>query len=125
MAQESLADILRASDRKVTMDEIMKKICHYYNVRMSDLLSPRRSRNIARPRQMAMYLSKNMTSRSYPEIGKQFGNRDHTTVMHAVRKIEELKSKAYFDFYFNFSKILETLKYLILSKYGKKIKRLG
>jgi chromosomal replication initiator protein len=91
MAQESLADILRASDRKVTMDEIMKKICHYYNVRMSDLLSPRRSRNIARPRQMAMYLSKNMTSRSYPEIGKQFGNRDHTTVMHAVRKIEELK----------------------------------
>ena len=93
MAQESLADILRASDRKVTMDEIMKKICHYYNVRMSDLLSPRRSRNIARPRQMAMYLSKNMTSRSYPEIGKQFGNRDHTTVMHAVRKIEELKSQ--------------------------------
>jgi chromosomal replication initiator protein len=75
------------------MDEIMKKICHYYNVRMSDLLSPRRSRNIARPRQMAMYLSKNMTSRSYPEIGKQFGNRDHTTVMHAVRKIEELKSQ--------------------------------
>ena len=93
MAQESLADILRASDRKVTMDEIMKKICHYYNVRMSDLLSPRRSRNIARPRQMAMYLSKNMTSRSYPEIGKQFGNRDHTTVMHAVKKIEELKSQ--------------------------------
>ena len=93
MAQESLADILRASDRKVTMDEIMKKICHYYNVRMSDLLSPRRSRNIARPRQMAMFLAKSLTSRSYPEIGKRFGNRDHTTVMHAVRKIEELKSQ--------------------------------
>lgn len=93
MAQESLADILRASDRKVTMDEIMKKICHYYNVRMSDLLSPKRSRNIARPRQMAMFLAKSLTSRSYPEIGKRFGNRDHTTVMHAVRKIEELKSQ--------------------------------
>ena len=93
MAQESLADILRASDRKVTMDEIMKKICHYYNVRMSDLFSPRRSRNIARPRQMAMFLAKSLTSRSYPEIGKRFGNRDHTTVMHAVRKIEELKSQ--------------------------------
>ena len=93
MAQESLADILRASDRKVTMDEIMKKICHYYNVRMSDLLSPRRSRNIARPRQMAMFLAKSLTSRSYPEIGKRFGNRDHTTVMHAVMKIEELKSQ--------------------------------
>lgn len=93
MAQETLADILRASDRKVTMDEIMKKICDYYNIRMSDLLSPRRSRNIARPRQMAMYLAKSLTSRSYPEIGKSFGNRDHTTVMHAVRKIEELKSQ--------------------------------
>jgi len=93
MAQESLADILRASDRKVTIDEIMRKICDYYNVRMSDLLSPRRSRSIARPRQMAMYLAKNLTSRSYPEIGRRFGNRDHTTVMHAVRKIEDLKSQ--------------------------------
>jgi chromosomal replication initiator protein len=93
MAQESLADILRASDRKVTIDEIMRKICDYYNVTMSDLLSPRRSRSIARPRQMAMYLAKNLTSRSYPEIGRRFGNRDHTTVMHAVRKIEDLKSQ--------------------------------
>jgi len=93
MAAESLADILRQSDRKVTMDEIMRKTCDYYNVRMSDLLSPKRSRNIARPRQMAMWLSKMLTTRSYPEIGRRFGNRDHTTVMHAVRKIEELKAQ--------------------------------
>ncbi|MEM7472415.1 MAG: chromosomal replication initiator protein DnaA [Pseudomonadota bacterium] len=93
MAQESLADILRQSDRKVTMDEIMRKTCDYYNVRMSDMMSPKRSRNIARPRQMAMWLSKHLTQRSYPEIGKRFGNRDHTTVIHAVRKIEELKAQ--------------------------------
>ncbi len=91
MAKDSLADILRQSDRKVTMDEIMRKTCDYYNVRLSDMISPKRSRNIARPRQMAMYLAKQLTSRSYPEIGKRFGNRDHTTVIHAVRKIEELK----------------------------------
>ena len=91
MAQESLADILRQSERKVTMDEIMRKTCDYFNVRMSDMVSPKRSRNIARPRQMAMYLAKHLTSRSYPEIGRRFGNRDHTTVIHAVRKIEELK----------------------------------
>lgn len=93
MTQESLADILRQSDRKVTMDEIMRKTCDYYNVRMSDLLSPKRSRNIARPRQMAMWLAKLLTQRSYPEIGKRFGNRDHTTVIHAVRKIDELKAQ--------------------------------
>ena len=93
MVQESLADILRQSDRKVTMDEIMRKTCDYYNVRMSDLLSPKRSRNIARPRQMAMWLAKNLTTRSYPEIGRRFGNRDHTTAMHAVRKIDELKAQ--------------------------------
>lgn len=93
MAQESLTDILRQSERKVTMDEIMRKTCDYLNVRMSDMVSPKRSRNIARPRQIAMYLSKQLTSRSYPEIGRKFGNRDHTTVIHAVRKIEELKAQ--------------------------------
>ncbi len=93
MATESLADILRQSDKKVTMEEIMRKTCDYYNVRMSDMMSPKRSRNIARPRQMAMWLSKNLTQRSYPEIGKRFGGRDHTTVIHAVRKIDELKAQ--------------------------------
>jgi len=92
LAQDCLADLLRASDRKVTIDEIMRKVGEHYNLRLSDLLSPRRTRTIARPRQVAMYLAKQMTSRSLPEIGRRFGGRDHTTVLHAVRKIEELKS---------------------------------
>jgi chromosomal replication initiator protein len=89
-AQDCLADILRASERKLTIDEIMKKVCEHYNLRMSDMVSPRRTRSIARPRQMAMYLAKKLTPRSYPEIGRKFGGRDHTTVLHGVRKIEEL-----------------------------------
>jgi len=92
MAQECLADVLRASDRKVTIDEIIRKVCDHYNIRQSDMLSPKRTRSIARPRQMAMYLAKQLTSRSLPEIGRRFGGRDHTTVIHAVRKIEELKA---------------------------------
>jgi chromosomal replication initiator protein len=91
MAQECLADILRASERKVTIDEIIRKVADHYNLRMSDLLSARRSRSVARPRQVAMFLAKTLTSRSLPEIGRKLGGRDHTTVIHAVRKIEELK----------------------------------
>lgn len=89
-ATDCLADILRASERKLTIDEIMKKVCEYYNIRMTDMVSPRRSRSIARPRQMAMYLAKKLTPRSYPEIGRKFGGRDHTTILHGVRKIETL-----------------------------------
>ncbi|MFO7920425.1 MAG: chromosomal replication initiator protein DnaA [Nioella sp.] len=92
MTQECLSDILRATDRKVTMDEIIKKTCEHYHLRQSDLMSPSRARNIARPRQMAMYLCKKLTSRSLPEIGRKFGGRDHTTILHGVRKIEELIS---------------------------------
>ncbi len=92
VAQECLADILRASDRKVTIDEIIRKVADHYNLRLSDMLSPRRARVVARPRQVAMFLSKTLTSKSLPEIGRRFGGRDHTTVIHAVRKIEELKS---------------------------------
>ena len=91
MAQECLADVLRASERKVTIDEIIRKVADHYNLRMSDLLSARRARQVARPRQVAMYLAKTLTSKSLPEIGRRFGGRDHTTVIHAVRKIEELK----------------------------------
>jgi len=90
LTQECLSDVLRASDRKVTMDEIIKKTCEHYHLRQSDLMSPSRARNIARPRQMAMYLCKKLTSRSLPEIGRKFGGRDHTTILHGVRKIEEL-----------------------------------
>jgi chromosomal replication initiator protein len=91
MAQECLADILRVSERKVTIDEIIRKVADHYNLRMSDLLSARRARQVARPRQVAMYLAKTLTSRSLPDIGRRFGGRDHTTVIHAVRKVEELK----------------------------------
>ena len=93
MAQECLADILRISERKVTIEEIIRKVADHYNLRMSDMISARRSRTISRPRQLAMFLSKNLTSKSLPEIGRRFGGRDHTTVIHAVKKIEELKNK--------------------------------
>ena len=91
MAQECLADILRVSQRKVTIEEIIRKVADHYNIRMTDLISARRARAIARPRQVAMFLSKMLTSKSLPEIGRRFGGRDHTTVIHAVKKIEELR----------------------------------
>jgi chromosomal replication initiator protein len=81
---------LRATDKKVTMDEILKKTCEYYKIRQVDILSQNRQRAIARPRQMAMYLCKRLTQRSLPEIGRKFGGRDHTTILYGVRKIEEL-----------------------------------
>ena len=90
--QELLHDLLRANDRRVTIEEIQKRVAEHYNVRTADMHSARRARAVARPRQVAMYLSKQLTSRSLPEIGRKFGGRDHTTVMHAVRKVEELKS---------------------------------
>ena len=91
MTRSVLQDLLRANDRKVTIDEILRHISEYYNLRMSELLSARRARDIARPRQVGMYLAKQLTSRSLPEIGRKFGGRDHTTVMHAVRKIDDLR----------------------------------
>lgn len=92
LVQDCLADILRASDRKVTADEIIRKVADHYNVRVSDILSQRRNRAIARPRQVGMYLTKMLTSKSLPEIGRHFGGRDHTTVLYAVRKIEALRA---------------------------------
>lgn len=91
-AREVLADVIRVSERKVTIEEIIRKVADHYNLRVNDILSARRSRNVARPRQVAMYLSKQLTSKSLPEIGRRFGGRDHTTVIHAVKKITELKS---------------------------------
>ena len=90
LAQDCLADILRASDRKLTIEEIQRKVAEHYNIRLSDMIGPKRVRTIARPRQIAMYLAKQLTPRSLPEIGRRFGGRDHTTIMHGVRKIEEL-----------------------------------
>lgn len=88
--QEVLHDILRAHDRKLTIEEIQKKVAEHYNIRQTEMTSARRARAVARPRQVAMYLSKQLTTRSLPEIGRKFGNRDHTTVMHAVSRITEL-----------------------------------
>ncbi len=90
--QDVLHDLLRAHDRRVTIEEIQKRVAEHFNVRVADMHSARRARAVARPRQVAMYLAKQLTSRSLPEIGRKFGGRDHTTVMHAVRKIEELRA---------------------------------
>jgi len=92
MTQEVLSDMLRASERRITIDEIQKKVAEHYNVRVADMHSARRARAVARPRQVAMYLAKQLTPRSLPEIGRKFGGRDHTTVIHAVKKIEELSA---------------------------------
>ncbi len=91
LTQDCLADVLRASERKITVEEIQRKVSEHYNIRLSDMIGPKRLRSYARPRQVAMYLCKKLTSRSLPEIGRRFGGRDHTTVMHGVRRIEELK----------------------------------
>jgi chromosomal replication initiator protein len=89
-AQELLRDLLRSCERRVTIDEIQRRVAEHFNIRLSEMTSERRARAVARPRQVAMYLAKQLTTRSLPEIGRKFGGRDHTTVMHAVRKIEEL-----------------------------------
>ena len=81
---------IRDSSRKITIDEIQKKVVEHYNIKLSDMHSPRRSRSVARPRQVAMYLAKSITTRSLPEIGRKFGGRDHTTVIHAIKTIEEI-----------------------------------
>ena len=90
-AKESLRDLLALQDRLVTIENIQKTVAEYYKIRMADLLSKRRSRSIARPRQLAMALAKELTSHSLPEIGDAFGGRDHTTVMHACRVIKDLR----------------------------------
>lgn len=89
--QDVLHDLLRANDRRVTIEEIQKQVANHFNIRLSDMHSARRARSVARPRQVAMYLAKQLTARSLPEIGRKFGGRDHTTVMHAVKKVDELK----------------------------------
>lgn len=90
---EVLSDILRAHDKRLSIDDIQRKVAEHYNIRLTEMASARRSRAVARPRQVAMYLAKQLTSRSLPEIGRRFGNRDHTTVLHAVNKITELMAE--------------------------------
>ncbi len=91
LAKEALHDLLVLQDKQVTLDNIQKTVAEYYKMRLHDLLSARRTRSVARPRQLAMALAKELTQHSLPEIGDAFGGRDHTTVLHACRKIHELK----------------------------------
>jgi chromosomal replication initiator protein len=92
LIRESLKDLLALQDKLVTIDNIQRVVADYYKLKMSDLLSKRRSRSVARPRQIAMALAKELTNYSLPEIGESFGGRDHTTVLHACRKVKELES---------------------------------
>lgn len=91
LIKESLKDLLALQDRQVSMDNIQRTTAEYYKIKVADMMSRRRSRSVARPRQMAMALSKDLTNHSLPEIGDSFGGRDHTTVLHACRKIKELR----------------------------------
>ena len=93
LAEEQLTDILSANRRRITIDEIQRTVCQFYRVERAEMSSKRRARAVVRPRQVAMYLSKVLTPRSYPEIGRKFGGRDHSTVIHAVRLIEDLRTR--------------------------------
>jgi chromosomal replication initiator protein len=90
--QEVLHDLLRSYDRRVTVEDIQRQVATHFEIRLADMYSARRSRAVARPRQVAMYLSKHLTQQSLPDIGRRFGGRDHTTVLHAVKRIDELRS---------------------------------
>jgi chromosomal replication initiator protein len=92
VAEDSLQDILRNVDRRVSVDEIQKSVASFYELKLAELLSEKRDRRLARPRQVAMFLTKELTSCSLPDIGRRFGGRDHTTVLHAIRKIESVKA---------------------------------
>ena len=106
--QEILHDLLRANNRRVTIEEIQKRVAEHFNIRIADMHSARRARSVARPRQVAMYLAKQLTARSLPEIGRKFGGRDHTTVMHAVKKVDELR-----DLDASFSEDVELLRRML------------
>ena len=86
-----MKDLLALQDKQVSLDNIKRIVAEYYKIKLAELMSKRRSRSIARPRQVAMALSKELTNHSLPEIGDSFGGRDHTTVLHACRKIKELR----------------------------------
>jgi chromosomal replication initiator protein len=108
--KRALRDLLAIQDRQVGMDNIQRTVAEYYNIKISDILSKRRNRTIARPRQVAMALAKELTNHSLPEIGEAFGGRDHTTVLHACRKIAELRESStdLSEDYKNLSRLLDS-----------------
>lgn len=106
--REALRDLLALQEKLVTIDNIQKTVAEYYKIKMADLLSKRRSRSVARPRQLAMALSKELTNHSLPEIGDAFGGRDHTTVLHACRKIAQLREESH-DIKEDYSNLIRTL----------------
>jgi chromosomal replication initiator protein len=106
--REALRDLLALQEKLVTIDNIQKTVAEYYKIKMADILSKRRSRSVARPRQMAMALSKELTNHSLPEIGDAFGGRDHTTVLHACRKIVQLKEESH-DIKEDYQNLIRTL----------------
>jgi chromosomal replication initiator protein len=91
LIKDSLKDLLALQDKQVSLDNIQRTVAEYYKIKLADLMSKRRSRSVARPRQVAMALAKELTNHSLPEIGDSFGGRDHTTVLHACRKIKEMR----------------------------------
>ena len=104
-----LKDLINMSENKVSVDLIQATVCRYFKINKSEMLSSRRSRYLVRPRQTAIYLTKILTSKSLPEIGREFANRDHTTVIHSVKTVEKLKSQS-----LEFSQNLDSLKNQIL-----------
>lgn len=90
VAQDVLKDLLRANEKHITIEGIQKKVCEYYGIKFSDITSTKRVKSIARARQVAMYLAKQLTTKSFPEIGRNFGGKDHSTVVHSVKKVNEL-----------------------------------
>ncbi len=108
-AENAIRDLVRSAEpKRVKIDDIQKLVASHYNISRADILSSRRTANVVRPRQIAMYLSKVLTLRSLPEIGRRFGGRDHTTVLHAVRKVEDLASKDK-----SLSEVIELLKRML------------
>lgn len=106
--REALRDLLALQEKLITIDNIQKTVAEYYKIKLADLLSKRRSRSVARPRQMAMALAKELTNHSLPEIGDAFGGRDHTTVLHACRKIEQLREESH-DIKEDYQNLIRTL----------------
>ncbi|MEQ8516620.1 MAG: chromosomal replication initiator protein DnaA, partial [Chromatocurvus sp.] len=108
LVKESLKDLLALQDKQVSLDNIQRTVAEYYKIKVADLMSRRRSRSVARPRQMAMAMAKELTNHSLPEIGDSFGGRDHTTVLHACRKIKELRETSS-DIHEDYKNLLRSL----------------